>query len=85
MNVVCPGYIDTEMVAAVPEKVLEGIIATIPVGRLGKAEEIAACVSFLAGPGRRVHHRSDADSQWRAVHHRLYGRARLRQRSKCNA
>ena len=48
VNVICPGYIDTEMVAAVPEKVLEGIIATIPVGRLGKAEEMAACVSFLA-------------------------------------
>jgi acetoacetyl-CoA reductase len=51
VNVICPGYIDTEMVAAVPEKVLEGIVATIPVGRLGKAEEIAACVSFLVGPG----------------------------------
>jgi acetoacetyl-CoA reductase len=50
VNVVCPGYIDTEMVAAVPAKVLEGIIAAIPVGRLGRAEEIAACVSFLAGP-----------------------------------
>jgi acetoacetyl-CoA reductase len=49
VNVICPGYIDTEMVQAVPEKVLEGIIATIPVGRLGKAEEIAACVAFLAG------------------------------------
>jgi acetoacetyl-CoA reductase len=49
VNVICPGYIDTDMVAAVPEKVLEGIIAAIPVGRLGKAEEIAACVSFLAG------------------------------------
>ncbi|MBI1338998.1 acetoacetyl-CoA reductase [bacterium] len=48
VNVVCPGYIDTEMVAAVPEKVLEGIIAGIPVGRLGRAEEIAACVAFLA-------------------------------------
>jgi acetoacetyl-CoA reductase len=50
VNVVCPGYIDTEMVAAVPAKVLEGIIASIPVGRLGRADEIAACVSFLAGP-----------------------------------
>lgn len=49
VNVICPGYIDTEMVQAVPEKVLEGIIATIPVGRLGKAAEIAGCVSFLAG------------------------------------
>jgi acetoacetyl-CoA reductase len=50
VNVICPGYIDTEMVAAVPPKVLESIIATIPVGRLGSANEIAACVSFLSGP-----------------------------------
>lgn len=48
VNVVAPGYIDTEMVAAVPEKVLESIIAAIPVGRLGKGEEIADCVAFLA-------------------------------------
>lgn len=48
VNVVAPGYIDTEMVAAVPEKVLESIIAQIPVGRLGKADEIAECVAFLA-------------------------------------
>lgn len=48
VNCIAPGYIDTDMVAAVPEKVLEGIIAQIPVGRLGKAEEIAKCVAFLA-------------------------------------
>ncbi len=48
VNCVAPGYIDTEMVMAVPEKVLESIIAQIPVGRLGKAEEIAKCVAFLA-------------------------------------
>jgi len=48
VNVVAPGYIDTEMVQAVPEKVLESIIAQIPVGRLGKAEEIAKAVAFLA-------------------------------------
>ena len=48
VNTVCPGYIDTEMVQAVPEKVLEGIIATIPVGRLGKAEEIASMCAYLA-------------------------------------
>jgi acetoacetyl-CoA reductase len=48
VNCIAPGYIDTEMVQAVPEKVLEGIIAQIPVGRLGKAEEIAKCVAFLA-------------------------------------
>jgi acetoacetyl-CoA reductase len=48
VNVVCPGYIDTEMVRAVPEKVLESIVATIPVGRLGKAEEIASMCAYLA-------------------------------------
>ena len=49
VNVICPGYIDTEMVQAVPKNVLDGIIASIPVGRLGTANEIAGCVSFLAG------------------------------------
>lgn len=48
VNVVAPGYIDTDMVRAVPEKVLESIIGTIPVGRLGKAEEIASMCSYLA-------------------------------------
>jgi acetoacetyl-CoA reductase len=48
VNCVAPGYIDTEMVSAVPEKVLEGIIAQIPVGRLGTSAEIAKCVAFLA-------------------------------------
>jgi acetoacetyl-CoA reductase len=48
VNCIAPGYIDTEMVAAVPEKVLASIIAQIPVGRLGKPEEIAKCVAFLA-------------------------------------
>jgi acetoacetyl-CoA reductase len=49
VNCVAPGYIDTDMVAAVPEAALNKIIATIPVGRLGKAEEIASAVAFLAG------------------------------------
>ena len=48
VNCICPGYIDTDMVAAVPEKVLEAIVAGIPVNRLGKAEEIAALVVYLA-------------------------------------
>jgi acetoacetyl-CoA reductase len=48
VNCVAPGYIDTDMVAAVPEPVLQKIISTIPVGRLGKAEEIAKAVAFLA-------------------------------------
>jgi len=48
VNAIAPGYIDTEMVAAVPENVLEKIVARIPVGRLGHAEEIARAVSFLS-------------------------------------
>lgn len=47
VNAIAPGYIDTDMVAAVPEPVLEKIVAKIPVGRLGKAGEIARGVSFL--------------------------------------
>jgi acetoacetyl-CoA reductase len=47
VNAIAPGYIDTEMVAAVPANVLEKIVARIPVGRLGKAEEIARGVAFL--------------------------------------
>ena len=49
VNCIAPGYIDTEMVQAVPEKALEAIIAQIPVGRLGRGEEIADMVAFLAG------------------------------------
>jgi acetoacetyl-CoA reductase len=49
VNAIAPGYIDTEMVQAVPEKVLQSIIEQIPVGRLGTGDEIADMVSFLAG------------------------------------
>ena len=48
VNAICPGYVGTEMVMAVPEKAMQGIIAQIPVGRLGQPEEIARCVVFLA-------------------------------------
>ena len=48
VNTVAPGYIDTEMMSTVPQPVLDRIIGAIPVGRLGKVEEIATCVSFLA-------------------------------------
>lgn len=47
VNAITPGYIATEMVQSVPEKVLEKIVAKIPVGRLGDADEIARCVEFL--------------------------------------
>ena len=49
VNAIAPGYIDTEMVAAVPEDVLAKIVARIPVGRLGGAHEIARGVAFLCG------------------------------------
>ena len=48
VNVIAPGYIDTDMVRAVPPEVLEKIVAKIPVKRLGKPEEIARTVAFLA-------------------------------------
>jgi acetoacetyl-CoA reductase len=49
VNALAPGYIDTDMVAAVPAAVLEKIVAKIPVGRLGQAAEIARGVAFLCG------------------------------------
>ncbi len=51
VNAICPGYIGTEMVAAIPEKVLEGLKAKIPQKRLGKPEEIAKGVVFLCKDG----------------------------------
>ena len=50
VNSVAPGYISTEMVAAVPKEALDKVIAKIPVGRLGEADEIARVVEFLADP-----------------------------------
>jgi acetoacetyl-CoA reductase len=47
VNAIAPGYIDTDMVAAVPEDVLGKIVARIPVNRLGRADEIARGVAFL--------------------------------------
>ena len=47
VNAIAPGYIDTDMVSAVPANVLEKIVARIPVGRLGQAHEIARGVRFL--------------------------------------
>ena len=49
VNAIAPGYVDTDMVRAVPQKVLERIIQRIPVGRLGNAKDIARGVAFLTG------------------------------------
>jgi acetoacetyl-CoA reductase len=49
VNALAPGYIDTDMVAAVPKEVLDKIVAKVPVGRLGQAMEIARGVAFLCG------------------------------------
>jgi acetoacetyl-CoA reductase len=48
VNAVAPGYTDTPMVSAVPESVMKTLLAQIPLGRLGKPDEIAAAVVFLA-------------------------------------
>jgi len=50
VNSVAPGYISTEMVAAVPKEALDKVVAKIPVGRLGEADEVARVVEFLADP-----------------------------------
>jgi acetoacetyl-CoA reductase len=50
VNAVTPGYITTDMTAAVPSDVMEKLIARIPVGRLGEANEVARVVEFLADP-----------------------------------
>lgn len=48
VNTICPGYIGTDMVNAMPQKVIDSITAQIPVGRLGTPDDIARCVAFLA-------------------------------------
>ena len=48
VNAIAPGYIATEMVAAMDQKIIDSIVSGIPVGRLGEAKEIANCVVFLS-------------------------------------
>lgn len=48
VNAVAPGYIDTDMTAALPEKVKEAVLAQIPLGRMGQPKDIAEAVAFLA-------------------------------------
>jgi NAD(P)-dependent dehydrogenase (short-subunit alcohol dehydrogenase family) len=51
VNALCPGYVDTDMSAVMPEQYRKDLLASIPLGRMATAEEIAASVVFLAGPG----------------------------------
>jgi len=51
VNTISPGYVQTPMLENVKEEILQGIIANIPVGRLGRPEEIADAVAYLAAPG----------------------------------
>jgi 3-oxoacyl-[acyl-carrier protein] reductase len=50
VNAVAPGFIDTDMTRALPEAQKEALLKQIPLGRLGRAEEIAQAVAFLASP-----------------------------------
>ena len=51
VNAVCPGFTETDMLMAVPENIRQRILDKIPMGRFGKAEEIAACVRYIVAEG----------------------------------
>jgi acetoacetyl-CoA reductase len=51
VNAVCPGFIDTEMVSALSDEIKQTVLANIPLGRFGTAEEVAAVVRFLCTEG----------------------------------
>ena len=51
VNAICPGYIETEMVAAMPDDVKESIVSKVPIRRLGNTEEIAEAVLYLISAG----------------------------------
>jgi 3-oxoacyl-[acyl-carrier protein] reductase len=53
VNAVAPGFIKTDMTSSLPDKLLEGAKATIPMRRLGEPEDIAPVVRFLAGPAAK--------------------------------
>jgi 3-hydroxybutyryl-CoA dehydratase len=68
VNCVCPGFIDTDMLRGVPEHVLERLLARIPLGRFGDADEIARGVRALPGGRWGLHHRHLPQHQRGAVH-----------------
>ena len=67
VNAIAPGFIETEMIAAMPEEVRAAILTRIPMGRFGRPEEIAEAVVFLVS-GARLHHRTGHRDRRRDVH-----------------
>jgi NAD(P)-dependent dehydrogenase (short-subunit alcohol dehydrogenase family) len=70
---VAPGFIATDMTHGLPEAAKTALLASIPLGRLGQAEEVAHAVAFLASPQGRLHHRHRTARQ-RRHGHELNGR-----------
>jgi 3-oxoacyl-[acyl-carrier protein] reductase len=68
VNCVAPGFIDTDMTKALGEGQHEALLTQIPLGRLGKPEDIAHAVAFLAGPQAAYITGTDAAREWRHVH-----------------
>ena len=66
VNSVAPGYISTEMVAAVPKEALDKVVAKIPIGRLSDADEVARVVEFLTDPDSASSRARSTRSTWRA-------------------
>ena len=50
VNAVCPGFVETDMVAALPDEIKQSLLSNIPLGRFGTAEEVGETVAFLCGP-----------------------------------
>ena len=84
VNAVTPGLIETEMTAAVPAKVIESFKTAIPMRRMGRPEEIARVVAFLAADASAVHHRPGLGRQRRPRYVRRFRRSggALRGRSR---
>ena len=68
VNVIAPGFIDTDMTRALDEAQRAALNTQIPLARLGQPADVAAAVAFLASAGGGLHHRRDAARQRRHVH-----------------
>ncbi len=68
VNAVAPGFIATEMTDKIPEKLREEMVRSIPLGRMGEPDDVAAVVSFLTFTGGRIYYRSSYSGRWRDVY-----------------